>query len=111
MGKILEKMKLDWKRYSIGAIIALSSLITGLLIGMTLTEIDTIKQILINTISGIVLNAPWFILIFIGINVLSKSIKDSGRNLVKNIPSWISEYEKIKRHERTIERAMGLKSA
>lgn len=96
------KWKAHFKRYGLLVLIGF----VGIVIGRTTTEVDTIKQILVNTISGIMINLPWFILIYIGVSILSKSIKEAGGELVKHVPEWLTRYEKIKTHHRIIEKAM-----
>jgi len=106
MKRLKNKIKKNWKKYlkQYGIIIAV--LFIGIVIGRTTTEIDTIKQIVINTISGIVINSPWFILAYIGINIISKSVKEAGVQLTSHIPKWIAEYERIKTESRIIEGAL-----
>lgn len=57
-----------------------------------------LSQIFVDTLSGIIVKLPEFILILWGIKTISK-----------NMPKWISEYERIKIHQRTIDRALGNK--
>ena len=81
----------------------------GATIGTTLVGFDTFKQIFINVISGVFVNAPWFVLIAIlGIGIMNM-IKRMGENIIKNVPEWIEKYERIKRHERKIDWARGTK--
>jgi len=103
MKTIIEKIKSEWKEYSIYGSIA----VVFLLIGMGMTEINPLKQILVNTISGLINQLPWFILIFVGFKMISTSIKTSSNKIVKNIPNWLTEYEKIKRRDRIVNKALG----
>lgn len=79
--------------------------LTGLMIGMTLSDIDTIKQILVNTISGLIVLLPWFILIFSGFKMISNSIL----NVIKKIPEWIELFYKKRLELLKIERAVASK--
>jgi len=58
-----------------------------------------------NTLSGLIVNAPWFILIYISIKILSKEIK----GLAKHIPEWIESYGRIREHNRKIDWARNIK--
>lgn len=100
-----EKIKQNWKQYSTYSIIA----VLFLLIGMSLTEIDALKQILVNVLSGLITQSPWFILIFIGITIISKSIRESGRNIIQNVPIWIEDYYKKRMHLLKVETAVSRK--
>lgn len=59
------------------------------------------SMIISNTISGIIINLPWFILIYLGFKLIAKEIKEG----VKNIPSWIEQYFKLQRHQLMINKA------
>jgi hypothetical protein len=98
-----ESIRDSWKKYS-GY---LSVAIVFLLIGMGLTRFEALKEILVNTISGLIINAPWFILIFILVRMLSVTIKESGEKLLKNIPVWIDDFYKKRMNLLRVERAVG----
>lgn len=104
--KSINKIKKNWKTNVRQYVTYFGILLLGLLIGMTTTKFDALKQILINTISGIITNLPWFILIYIGIVVIGNSITNAGNKIVENVPIWLTKYEQIKRHHRQIERAL-----
>lgn len=61
-----------------------------------------IGLIINNTISGILVNLPWFLLFFIGFKLIAKEISIG----IKNIPSWINQYFKLQREQLAIERAL-----
>ena len=65
-------------------------------IGLTISE----------TISGTIKNLPFFILIIWGVKIVSKTINSSGEKVMKNIPQWLENYDKMKREHYMIERAM-----
>lgn len=48
-----------------------------------------LTDIITQTISGLIINLPWFILFFAGFKIIAKEIKESS----KNIPHWITEYK------------------
>jgi len=104
--KLKNKLKDNWKQYLKDYGLMLAILILGIVIGKTTTEFDTIKQIIINVVSGIITNLPWFILIYIGIMSISKAIKNAGFELVKNIPDWLIKYDVIKTKHRNIDKAI-----
>jgi hypothetical protein len=58
-----------------------------------------------NTISGILQSLPTFILIIMGLKYIGRKLD----NLVKQIPSYIEDYDKIKLKHYQIERARGLR--
>jgi hypothetical protein len=93
-------------RYAIYLIIVTTIFLIGLISGMALTEINTLKQILINTISGLIVLAPWFILIFISVKMLGVAIKNAGEKLLKNIPIWIDDFYKRRMYLLRVERAV-----
>lgn len=55
----------------------------------------TLTDIAVQTVSNVISNLPWFILIIWGVRVISKEI---GKG-VKQIPEWIETYH-IKQMER-----------
>jgi hypothetical protein len=59
-------------------------------------------QIFADTLSGILINAPWFILIWIGFRLIAREIRIG----VKNIPEWMNQYFKLQRQQLAIERAL-----
>jgi hypothetical protein len=59
-------------------------------------------KIFTDTISGILINLPWFILFWAGFRLISVEI----RNGVKNIPKWIEQYHKLHRERVLIEKAV-----
>lgn len=61
-----------------------------------MTFTSTITDIGVETIAKIISNLAWFILIYWGV-----------KTLVKRVPSWIEQYEKIKIKQRAIDRALG----
>jgi len=89
---LLNELDLNWKKHVTTFLITFSILLIGILIGMFATNIDSIKQILINTISGMLDNLQWLIIFFIGFKIIGVEIKQG----VKNIPLWIEQYDKIK---------------
>lgn len=60
--------------------------------------IGILEQILSTTVSGIIINLPWFVLIYLGFKMISREIKAG----VKEIPNWITQYEKIKNKEKIL---------
>jgi hypothetical protein len=65
--------------------------------------IGILEQILSTTVSGIIINLPWFVLIYLGFKMISREIKAG----VKEIPNWITQYEKIKNKEKILSWAKG----
>ena len=61
-----------------------------------------LSKILADTISGILINLPWFILIWIGFKMLSREIKIG----IRSIPEWIDKYFKLRMQQLTVERAI-----
>ena len=61
-----------------------------------------ISLILSNTISGILVNLPWFLLIYLGFRVIAKEISQG----IKNIPEWINQYFRLQREQIVIGRAI-----
>lgn len=59
-----------------------------------------------NTISNVISNLPLFILVIWGVKILAKKIDNGFSNLIKNIPIWISDYDKLKIKHYQIERAL-----
>ena len=59
------------------------------------------SQVFENTISGILINAPWFILIWIGFRLIAREISIG----IKNIPGWIDKYFKLQQQQLVINRA------
>ena len=73
---------------------------------MPLIDIPSLLQAaFINAISGIVANIFWIILIIFIYRGLKKQIKQTGHEIIKNIPKWIQDYNKMMISERTIENA------
>jgi hypothetical protein len=66
-----------------------------------------ISLIFWNTISGILTSLPTFILIILGVKYIGKKLDD----LIKNIPSYIESYNKIKMSHYMIEKALDRKMA
>ena len=71
-----------------------------------------ISLIFWNTLSNLVSNLSWFILFgIIGYLIIkeirksTKRINEGFNNLIKNIPSWISDYDKVKLKHFHIEKA------
>jgi len=77
---------------------------------MAIEIITVVQTAIINTIGGLISNIFYIILFIWGVKILSNSIKKTGSQLIEKVPEWITKYEKIKIHNRTIERAMGIKS-
>lgn len=102
-------LKKSWKEYSIFISLVIASFTIGLLLGMGLTEIDTLKQILVQTISGIIIYMPWFILVYLTAVAISRAIKVSAEKIIKKVPIWLEDYEKIKHRQMVVERAMGVR--
>lgn len=66
-----------------------------------------------NTLSNLISNLSWFILFgIIGYLIIkeirksTKRINDGLNNLIKNIPIWVSDYEKSQLKLRGIDRAL-----
>jgi len=62
-----------------------------------------LSQIFNDTISGIIINLPWFVLFYIGFRMISKEIKESS----KNIPKWLESYFKLRDQQLRKEWALG----
>ena len=65
-----------------------------------------IAEILAQTISGIIINLPWFILIWLGFRLISREIHIG----VKQIPKWIEQYFKLQREQLMIQKAISSRS-
>jgi hypothetical protein len=113
----IDKIKNNWKEYLKQYGLMLVVLMLGIVIGKTTTEFDTIKQIIINVVSGIMTGLPLFILIFVGIMSILKAIKVVGKEivkaiiigfekLIKNIPNWLIQFDTIKTKHRNIDKAI-----
>jgi len=50
-----------------------------------------------DTISGIIINLPWFILFYLGFRMIAKEIRAG----VKAMPSWINQFFKLQ-HEQSM---------
>lgn len=51
--------------------------------------------IVANTISGTILNLPWFILIYAGFYLIAREI----REFTKKIPFWLQQYFKLQNEQ------------
>ena len=60
------------------------------------------EEILTNTLSGIIINLPWFILVWLGFKLIAREIHIG----VKQIPKWIEQYFKMQREQLVIQRAI-----
>ena len=98
---IIKRFKSDWKKNSIFTAIIFGCFLVGLITGMSLTEFDTLKQIFVATASGMLLKAPDYLMIFIGIGILAKAIK----SVIKKVPEWLEDWEKRRLKIIRIERA------
>lgn len=67
--------------------------------------IQIITTAIINTLSGLAANAFLIILVIIIYRGLKKQIKQTGHEIVKNIPKWIQDYNKMLGNDRVIEHA------
>ena len=63
-----------------------------------MTIYTTTELILIDTISGVIKNLPWFILIYWGI-----------KTIMKDMPKWISQYDELKLKHYKIDRALAMR--
>jgi len=59
-----------------------------------------------DTLGGVIKNLPFFILIIWGVKVLSKSISNGMKTIIKQMPDWISEYDNMKMKHYKIEQAI-----
>ncbi|MEX0597872.1 MAG: hypothetical protein WD512_15380 [Candidatus Paceibacterota bacterium] len=64
---------------------------------MTFTTV--IRDIGVQTLANVISNLAWFILIYWGV-----------KTLVKNVPSWIDKYERIRKEQRAIDIALSKRS-
>lgn len=101
----IEDIKTNWKTYLKNILIYFGILVVGIFIGLTITGLETLRQILINTLSNIISFAPWWIILYIGFSLIAKSIK----NLTKNIPNYIEQFYRLREHQRKIDWARGSK--
>jgi len=65
-----------------------------------------LMQTLTNTISGLVINAPWLIMLWLGFKMISKEIAKG----VKEMPKWINQYQDFREKENRIKWARGIRS-
>jgi len=70
------------------------------------TNITSLTLIFWDTLGGIIKNMPFFVLAIWGVKLLAKKIDTGFSNLIKNIPQWISDYDKLKLKHYQIERAI-----
>ena len=61
-----------------------------------------LATIISNVVSGLLINAPWFILIYFIIKLIGKEI----REFAKQVPKFIEQYDKMKIRHFQIERAL-----
>lgn len=66
---------------------------------------NNLSLIFWNTIGGVIQNLPYFILIILGFRMITREIK----NLTKQIPKWIEDYDKIKIKHYQIDRALEIR--
>jgi hypothetical protein len=92
----------DWKKDLNQFLIVAGIFISGVILGMTLTRFEALKEVLVNVLSGLITQAPWFILIYIGFVIIGKAIG----NLGKNIPNWIEDFYKRRMNLLRIEKAV-----
>lgn len=71
-----------------------------------ITNLTNLNLIFWDTIGGIIKQLPTYILVIWGIKILAKKIDNGFSNLIKNIPVWISDYDKIKKSHYQIEKAL-----
>ena len=64
-----------------------------------------INDIITQTISGVIVQLPLFILLYLCARLIAKEIRIG----IKNIPSWISQYQEIKLKQQKVEWARGIK--
>lgn len=64
-----------------------------------------ITDIISQTISGLIINLPWFILIYIGFKVIAREIKIG----ISKVPIWIEQYFKLRENQMRLEWAKGIK--
>ena len=58
------------------------------------------------TIGGIIKQLPIFILVIWGVRILARKLDKGFNNLIKNIPLWIEDYDKLKMKQHQINRAL-----
>lgn len=61
-----------------------------------------LNLIITNTIAGILINLPWFILIWLGFKMLARELQTG----IKKIPEWINQYFKLQREQILISKAI-----
>lgn len=67
-------------------------------------------QVILDTISGILKNLFWVILIIWGVKTLASSIVKGFKSLIPEIPKWIDKYMKWKREQNAIIYARGIRN-
>jgi len=95
----------DWKKNLTQFLIVAGIFLSGLFLGMTLTKFEALKEVLVNVLSGLITQAPWFILIYIGFVMIGKAIG----NLGKNVPNWIEDFYRRRMNLLRIEKAVNSK--
>lgn len=61
-----------------------------------------LEQTISSTISGLIVNSPWFILFYICAKMITREL----RNLGKEVPEWIDRWEKAKMRALTVQNAL-----
>ena len=105
MKKTIETIQDSWKKYLKLGAFGLGIFLLGAVGGTTLEGFEVFNQIIINTISGLITSAPIIIIFITAYLGLKTEIKIGFQNLIKNIPSYLERYEKIKLYSHTIEGA------
>jgi hypothetical protein len=70
------------------------------------TNLTNLTLIFWDTVGGIVQNLPFFILIIWGVRILARKIDNGFKNLIKDIPSYIEQYDKVKMKHYQINKAL-----
>jgi membrane protein DedA with SNARE-associated domain len=93
--KLLDQLNKDWKKALVQFLIIAGIFLSGVLVGMTSTQFEALKLILINFLSNLLNNIVWFIL---GYFVM--------KSLAKQVPLWLEDWEKRRIRVLRIEKAV-----
>lgn len=70
-----------------------------------ITNLTNLNLIFWDAVAGLIKNIPFFILTIWGVRILARKIDTGFSNLIKNIPNYLEQYDKIKLKHYAIDRA------
>jgi len=71
---------------------------------------NSIGLVIVDTLGGTIKNLPFFILIYMGFKIVSKSITNGTEKLIKELPKWLEQWDKIKMKHYLIDKAVQVRN-